>query len=175
MDKKVTFSRRMMAVLVDFGVMAIFISPFILLTIALEVFFDTKSMLFNAFIMAMTYAYLFCKDFIWGQSIGKKKYRLTILKTDDTPPSPLRMIARNLFLPLWLVESIILLIHPERRLGDWVCSTKVVYNHGADTKLRLEKKNLLTFTLIVVIVTLLYYVILRSMLTLVPTLSFLYS
>jgi uncharacterized RDD family membrane protein YckC len=74
------------------------------------------------------FALYFCKDCINGRSIAKRilKHQLVDHKTNQVA-SPLQCFIRNIFCAIWPVEVIVALINPERRIGDWVAGTKVIY------------------------------------------------
>lgn len=74
------------------------------------------------------FALYFCKDCINGRSIAKRILKLQVVdnKTEQVA-SPLKCFVRNIFCIIWPVEVIVTLINPNRRIGDQVAGTKVVF------------------------------------------------
>lgn len=83
-----------------------------------------ETVLFIGF-FAMFFIY-FNKDFILGRSIAKRIIGLKVLNNStNEPASSLQCFIRNLTIPLWILEVIISLISPHRRLGDLIANTRV--------------------------------------------------
>ncbi len=79
----------------------------------------------NFICTGICFIYFLLKD-ISGQSIGKKCLKLRIRNQDESLPlAKWKMILRNVFIPLWPVEAI-LLLSSDSRLGDRVTNTVVV-------------------------------------------------
>ena len=77
--------------------------------------------------------------------------------------SVVRHIVRNLFLPLWYIEILILMISKKERIGDYVAKTKVISNHASVGKMQLDKNALfailLCFTVIFLLLFILFHLI----------------
>ncbi|MDR1101574.1 MAG: RDD family protein [Clostridiales bacterium] len=67
---------------------------------------------------------IFFKDIISGRSVGKRLLKLKIIGEDGKTPSTFRLILRNITIPIWLVEAILLLCG-KIRIGDKLAGTKV--------------------------------------------------
>lgn len=74
------------------------------------------------------FALYFCKDCINGRSLAKRITKLQVVdNTTGQVASPLKCFVRNIFCVIWPVEVIVTLINPNRRIGDRVAGTKVIY------------------------------------------------
>lgn len=77
------------------------------------------------------YVFLFAflmliKDLIFkNQSIGKRIFHLKIVKNNNQLPKLFDLILRNITLPIWPIEFIMLLIF-KRRIGEYITGTKVM-------------------------------------------------
>lgn len=67
---------------------------------------------------------LFNKDFFCGQSPVHRKlgYKVLDAKSNETA-SKIQCMVRNLTVPIWPIEAILILISPNRRLGDLIAGT----------------------------------------------------
>jgi uncharacterized RDD family membrane protein YckC len=69
----------------------------------------------------------FCKDCFRGRSLAKRITKLQVVDhSTGQEASPLRCLVRNLFIMFWLIEVVVTLFSPGRRLGDFVAGTRVV-------------------------------------------------
>lgn len=107
----------------------VFISAFGAIRDSMQVA-DSSPFIFKGWVMYVCligFAFYFCKDCIQGRSIAKRILRLQVVnnKTGEVA-GPLRCFVRNIFCVLWFVEWIVVLVNPERRIGDMVAGTKVV-------------------------------------------------
>lgn len=74
------------------------------------------------------FSFYFCKDCIKGRSLAKRGTQLVVVRNSTGEvANPLRCLVRNLFDIFWPLEVLIVLITPDRRLGDYVAGTRVVY------------------------------------------------
>ena len=73
-------------------------------------------------------ALYFCKDILDGRSIAKRILKLQVVdnKTGKVA-TPLQCFVRNIFCIFWIIEVIVAITNPNRRLGDRVAGTKIVY------------------------------------------------
>jgi hypothetical protein len=68
----------------------------------------------------------FNKDIYRGRSLGKIRSGLQIVDIKSgRAADPLKCLIRNLFIFIWPIELIIVLVSPQRRLGDFVAGTKL--------------------------------------------------
>jgi uncharacterized RDD family membrane protein YckC len=70
----------------------------------------------------------FLKDSFGGRSPAKRIMKLQVVdfKT-GMPASPAQCFVRNLPILVWPVEVIMTLVNSQRRIGDYIAGTKVVY------------------------------------------------
>lgn len=73
------------------------------------------------------YMGLFNKDFYSGQSVVHRLlgYQIVDNKTSQ-PADKLRCMIRNITAPLWIIEGVVTLFSPNRRLGDIIAGTKIM-------------------------------------------------
>ncbi|MFM2388040.1 MAG: hypothetical protein RL660_2797 [Bacteroidota bacterium] len=87
-------------------------------------------------IMGLGYALYFLKDIISGRSLAKRILKLQVVdnRTGEVA-SPLKCFIRNLLIVLWIIEVLVVLGSPNRRLGDQLAGTRVVpFTDAIDTK-----------------------------------------
>lgn len=67
------------------------------------------------------------KDFVIGQSPVKRMggYQVVNDKTMQ-PASKIRSFIRNITVPIWPIEVIMISFSPERRLGDFIAGTRLI-------------------------------------------------
>ncbi|NML20811.1 RDD family protein [Pseudoflavitalea sp. G-6-1-2] len=67
-----------------------------------------------------------CKDSFNGRSIAKRIFKFQVLdsKTGQVA-SPMKCLFRNAPTFLWIVELVMALVNPEKRLGDLMASTRL--------------------------------------------------
>ena len=80
------------------------------------------------------FALYFCKDVVNGRSLAKRILKLQVAKNGSGEvASPMQCFIRNLLCVIWPVEVIMVLVNPQRRLGDLLAGTQVVpYDATAD-------------------------------------------
>lgn len=85
------------------------------------------------YIMLVGFVAYFCKDSFGGRSLAKRiiGHQVIDVKTGEAA-SPMRCMVRNIFCMLWPIEVIVVLVSPDRRLGDFVARTRVV-DYSPDT------------------------------------------
>jgi uncharacterized RDD family membrane protein YckC len=86
------------------------------------------------------YMGLFNKDFYSGQSVVHRLlgYQIVDNKT-SRPADRLRCMLRNITAPLWMIEGIITLFSPNRRLGDIIAGTRIMDVDKSDPELILKE------------------------------------
>lgn len=73
------------------------------------------------------FALYFCKDVVNGRSLAKRILKLQVVKNSSGEvASPMQCFVRNLLCVIWPVEVIMVLVNPQRRLGDLLAGTKLV-------------------------------------------------
>lgn len=121
-----------------------------------------KSQFLLQFLSALMITLLLCKDCMNGQSIGKRVMKLQVVDSNtEENISAVRHIVRNLFLPLWYIEILILMISKEKRIGDYVAKTKVISNDASVGKIQLDKNTLFAILLCFIVILLLSFVLFR--------------
>lgn len=77
----------------------------------------------------------FLKDSYRGKSIGKRIIGLQVInKSTNKPANSLQCFIRNLLIPIWPLEILILIFSPSRRLGDLIANTKVIASEKENIK-----------------------------------------
>ncbi|HSC39760.1 MAG TPA: RDD family protein [Chitinophagaceae bacterium] len=72
-----------------------------------------------------------CKDSFNGRSIAKRILGTQVVSNKTgLPASPLQCLVRNLFCFLSLIEFIVALVYPARRIGDRVAGTRLADYHA---------------------------------------------
>ncbi|MBB3696580.1 RDD family protein [Flammeovirga yaeyamensis] len=87
------------------------------------------------------YALYFCKDAFKGRSLGKLATNLQVYdnKTDEIA-SPIKCFVRNISIIIWPIEVIMVMINPNRRIGDYISGTYVdIYDKKANAKVDFPK------------------------------------
>ena len=177
---EVSGSRRLMSAFIDYLPMfclSLLTIPFIFLSMsnlytidhalganvaAVSVFESMKNMfLYLSIFMVISYEYFLCKDLFGGRSIGKRSQGLQLVRCKaNGPVSNARMVVRNLFILIWIVEVIMYFANPRQRLGDIVCDTTVVPADESNRQPYDGKKVALTMLIVFVgvcLFALLYY------------------
>ena len=134
-ENKLETGTRLGSMLLDHFIMTViagifFIPEIIYMTSNLLVHEQPNSDVFDgtSYIFMIGFAIYFCKDCINGRSIAKRILKLQIIDNSTGEiASPLRCHVRNLFCVLWPLEVIAAFINPNRRIGDRVAGTKLVY------------------------------------------------
>ena len=76
-----------------------------------------------------TLAFIVLKDFTFkNASIGKRIFKLEVVKTDGTKLMTVDIIKRNISIIVILPVEIFLIIIDNRRIGDIWAKTSIVYN-----------------------------------------------
>lgn len=98
---------------------------------------ETSGFNFNGpflYISLIGFALYFCKDSINGRSLAKRITKLQLVDNATCSiASPLQCLIRNIFCIIWPVEVIVALSNPNRRLGDLVAGTKLVWYNPENT------------------------------------------
>jgi len=121
-------SIRIGSIVIDHVILTILMGAIFLLLGSLYKLLDFSENIFIGLLFSIIIICILCKDIFGGQSFGKKIMNIKIIdiKTGKEA-SKLKTIVRNLFLLLWPVELIFVFKNNERRLGDKVVKTKLVY------------------------------------------------
>jgi uncharacterized RDD family membrane protein YckC len=120
------------------------------------------------FFALLGFAIYLCKDIIHGRSIGKRVTNTQVVdnKTGH-PATPLQTLIRNITCIIWPVEVIIILVNPERRIGDRIAGTRIaLYDRNAKSDAKFDVKQAAIALMVAYLVITLFTVTLRS---LVPT------
>lgn len=142
--KDVTFSKRLISLLVDGSVIIGIYIPliFILFIVGLG-----NNVIFRILLLSIIYSLFLCKDILFqGQSIGKRILKLKVRDLNGRGISSFRLVLRNFFVIIWPVEIIMCLINPQRRLGDILIGTEIAYDNTKSTFI--AKKNTLFLSLL---------------------------
>jgi uncharacterized RDD family membrane protein YckC len=88
----------------------------------------------SLYIGLIGFAFYFCKDSVNGRSLAKRITKLQLVdNVTGSIASPLQCLTRNIFCIIWPVEVIVALSNPNRRLGDLVAGTKLVWYDPENT------------------------------------------
>ncbi len=80
------------------------------------------------FLSILGFALYFAKDCIQGRSPAKRILKLQLINTHTGKvATPFQCLIRNVLIIIWPVEVIIALITPQKRLGDRLAGTELVY------------------------------------------------
>jgi uncharacterized RDD family membrane protein YckC len=102
------------------------------------------------------------KDFFGGQSVVKRMFGFRVVDVRTLEPaSEFKCMIRNVTAPMWPIEAIVLLISPQRRIGDFIAGTKVVKVDASDpqqilqeiTKKKVDSNTVLTLLTSLVVLT----------------------
>ena len=86
------------------------------------------------------YMGLFNKDFYSGQSVVHRLLGYQIVDNKTSKPADrLRCMLRNITAPLWMIEGIITLFSPNRRLGDIIAGTRIMDVDKSDPELIIKE------------------------------------
>lgn len=152
--KDVTFSKRLISLLVDGSVIIGIYIPliFILFIVGLG-----NNVIFRILLLSIIYSLFLCKDILFqGQSIGKRILKLKVRDLNGRGISSFRLVLRNFFVIIWPVEIIMCLINPQRRLGDILIGTEIAYDNTKSTFIA-KKKFFISFTIVMTLCFLLFY------------------
>jgi uncharacterized RDD family membrane protein YckC len=79
------------------------------------------------YLALMGFALYLCKDIVQGRSLGKRITNTQVVdRATKKAASPLQCVVRNITTLFWMIEAIITLFNPSRRLGDLIAGTEVV-------------------------------------------------
>ena len=120
---KITFQHRLKSMTIDFCLVLITGSPFIILIFILKL---ENSPLYQISVISLLFSNFLCKDLIGSGSFGNRIANLKVVSSNESIITPLKLIMRNIFVFIWPVEIIMCYINPERKFGDIVFGTKVV-------------------------------------------------
>ena len=75
------------------------------------------------------FALALCKDVVDGRSPAKLMFNLQVVDVNtNVVASPIRCLVRNFLFFLFFIDEIILLAdQSNRRIGDWIAGTKVIF------------------------------------------------
>ena len=162
-NKKTPLGIRLASMLIDHFIL----SFAILIILAPSLFFGLKNIInitheqpvfqpeFAIYSMLFWFIVYFNKDIINGRSPAKRILKLQVIdiKTNK-PASSIKCLIRNLTTPFWLLEVLITLFNPERRIGDLFAGTKVeVYTPNLEENKYSFKKSLSALILSLFIVS----------------------
>jgi len=86
------------------------------------------------YIILAAFSLYFCKDIFNGRSIAKRILKLQVVDhRTGLAASPLQCLVRDLFCILWMIEAIVAIANPSRRIGDHVAGTRLVYYDSSAT------------------------------------------
>lgn len=148
--------KRIIAFIVD----VFAITMFIMIPHFMTIFI--RSPLFNLGIFGLQLTLFLCKDCFDGQSVGKRLMKIQVVdRQTGNSVSSWRLIIRNIFIILWMIEGLVLIITNGRRLGDMLAKTKVIHQ-GNSKKIHLDFKLIVTILICYVVSVLIVFLILRS-------------
>ena len=126
---------------------------------ASSLFESMKEFVFSVLITGTIGAtYFICKDLFGGRSIGKRSQKLQVIRYKvDEPVSNIRLVVRNLFMFISMVEIIMYFANPRQRLGDMACDTTVVPATEANRQSYDGKKVALTIFVVFLCMGLFYF------------------
>ena len=115
-------------VIICFTILPIFMIPF---TYGME----SEKRWINEIIMLLLFGIYLNKDFLKGRSAAKRILgQVVIDKETNKPASELKCAIRNFTDIFWIVEVVIVMFTPSRRIGDLIANTKVVRTEKDEIK-----------------------------------------
>ena len=83
---------------------------------------------FIRYLSFIGFALYFCKDCINGQSVAKRYFKLQVVNNKTgIAAAPWQCLVRNFFCVMWPIEVLVAFKNPNRRIGDRVAGTKLVF------------------------------------------------
>ena len=133
----VSIGTRLASMILDHVIMSVLIgviiAPFTIGTVTTDITNTQQAFkeLFGTgngfYIMLLGLSVYLCKDCIGGRSIAKRILKCQVIDNKtNAPATPLQCLLRNFSIVFWPIEVLMVLISPERRLGDRLAGTKVV-------------------------------------------------
>jgi uncharacterized RDD family membrane protein YckC len=135
---KVSSGGRLASMMLDHFIMTFLVTLIVLpgfalrIASAFEVSHEPADQFFGfgttLFVMAIGFSVYFNKDIFNGRSPAKRALKMQVLnhKTGEVA-NPIRCLIRNTMTILWPLEVLVVLFSPQRRLGDLLAGTRVVY------------------------------------------------
>lgn len=81
----------------------------------------------NVLFIGIAISFYLMKDILSGQSLAKRYIGQKVVDVrTNLPASELQCILRNIMISIWILEVLIVLVNPSRRLGDYIAGTKVI-------------------------------------------------
>lgn len=155
--------KRIFAFIIDIWITAIAFIPVVLYSMIFK-----TSDVFVSIAFIIMHSLLICKDLLFrNRSIGKRLCKLVIVNDSGTKPSEFQLVLRNIFSMFWIVELFIMFINKKhKKIGDFICSTKVVNLNEEENsqQLSLNRKSLFGSVLFALVYSSLIVVILYSLL-----------
>jgi uncharacterized RDD family membrane protein YckC len=161
MDKKITFSQRIVSMGIDFLSLCAIGIPLNIIAFFLQ---GKNQMYWMFFEITVLFTLWLCKDLIGGQSLGKHVVGHVVCSIDNIN-NIWRFIARNILAFIWLIEILFCLTNPSRRLGDLLFGTKIVRVKGDKSNLIIFQKKdivvsfIITFFAVLIVMLIIWYLI----------------
>ena len=137
--RKISAADRMGSMLLDHFIMCIIIFALsipLIIVGAVDLFTvshesSVMNDLMTKILFAIAIAIYLNKDFLNGRSPAKRVIKSQVISNrTNLVASPLLCLIRNFTIILWPIEVIVVLVSPERRLGDYLAGTRVEHlNH----------------------------------------------
>ena len=122
--------KRILAAIIDFYIICFLSSAFICIFTLGEFSITPFSIIVY---LTISLLLLLFKDFMFkNTSIGKRIFKLKVAKTDGTNLMIVDVIKRNIPIIILLPVEALLLIINNRRIGDILAKTSIVYNNTGD-------------------------------------------
>ena len=118
--------------------------------------FQPESLILSIFIWFIVYLN---KDIINGRSPAKRILKLQVvdIKTNN-PASPIKCFIRNLTTPLWILEVLITIFSPERRIGDLLVGTKVELYTQNSEEIKYDLKKILSALVLNIFIAIILFI-----------------
>lgn len=124
--------KRILAAIVDFYIICFLSSAFIC-AFTLGKFSITPFSI--TIYLILFFVFLLIKDFVFeSTSIGKRIFKLKVVKTDGTKLMIVDIIKRNIPIIILFPVEVFLLIINNRRIGDIWAKTSIIYNDCTASK-----------------------------------------
>lgn len=128
-----TSIERLKSMLLDHVIICFIILPIFMIPFAIGM--ESEKRWINETIMLLLFGIYLNKDFLQGRSAAKRILgQVVVDKITNKPANELKCAIRNFTDILWIIEVVIVVFSPSRRIGDLIATTKVVRTEKEEIK-----------------------------------------
>ena len=134
-----TTIERLKSMLLDHIIICFTILPFFMILTFVRIGMDIENELLNKITMFLIFGIYLNKDLLRGRSAAKRILGQIVIDNEtNKPANELKCAIRNFTDIFWIVEVVIVMFNPNRRIGDLIANTKVVRTEKVEIKTMLE-------------------------------------